>query len=268
MKQNEKLGLLKNIGGFLVDRDLSLYSASLSFNIFFTLIPFLMLGFYIATFLPFFAESFEAFRGFLVENFVAIEEDHVNEYITLFMQNYQEIGIIGFFAALYTNYSFISSFDHIAQKVFVCEQRTTSKLLARYGVIFVLIILTISIPLTALVALKYFGVTLGFDIFPLQLFLSGLIIFKLIPNRHIDYQNAITASIVSTVLIELLRMAFIGYVMHSKSYATIYGSFAALFLFFMWINISNYIFLLSMKICAFLQNHSASDTTIKQKGIN
>jgi membrane protein len=268
MKQNEKLTLLKKIGAFLVDKDLSLYSASLSFNIFFTLIPFLALGFYVATFLPFFAESFEAFRAFLVENFVTIEEDQVNEYITLFMQNYQEIGVIGFFAALYTNYSFISSFDHIAQKVFVCEERTAAKLLARYATIFILIALIISIPLAGLVALKYFGLSLGFDIFPVQLFLSGLIIFKLIPNRHIDYQNAITASIVATALIELLRVAFIGYVMHSKSYATIYGSFAALFLFFMWINISNYIFLLSMKICAFLQNHSVSEQNTKQKGNN
>jgi len=252
-----------------MDKDLSLYSASLSFNIFFTLIPFLMLGFYITTFLPFFADYYEEFRGFLVDNFVTVEEDQVNEYITLFMQNYQKIGLVGLFAALYTNYTFISSFDHIAQKVFVCTERTTTELLARYGIIFLLIALTISIPLAGIVALKYFGFDLGFDIFPIQLFLSGLIIFKLIPNRHIDYQNAVVASIIATALIELLRMAFIGYVIHSKSYTTIYGSFATLFLFFMWINISNYIFLLSMKICAYLQNHSVGETgTPTPKGKN
>ncbi len=256
MKTKETKSFVARSIEFIFDKELSIYSAGLSFNIIFAVIPFLMLGFYITSFFPIFTEYIIKVREFLLENIVAIEPQTIETYLSTFMNNYQKIGLIGLVTALYTNYIFLSMFDTIAQKIFACQGRKILSSIWIYIVVFTLLCFVISVPIGILVALEYLGSTIQFDIFPIQLFLSALVIFKHIPNRHIDTKNAVTSAIVATILIEALRNVFVYYVVYTKAYLTIYGSFAVLFLFFAWINISAHLFLLTMKFCAQLQDSS------------
>ena len=251
---------IKRAYDFVFDKELSIYSAALSFNVIFALIPFLMLGFYAASFFPAFAEYYEKFREFLFSNIAAIEPSVIEQYLNVFTSNYEKIGLIGLFTALYANFIFLSMFDTVAQKIFGCESRGMLASAAIYTVVFLALVFCISIPIVLLVLIHYFDGSILFDIFPMQLFLSAFIIFKYIPHRHIDAKNAIISAIVATVLIELLRSVFVYYVVYSKAYLTIYGSFATLFLFFAWVNVSAHLFLLCMKFCANLQNNTTSQT--------
>jgi|GEM_PF-1676571 len=270
MKKENNTGLIKSAVNFVFDQELPIYSAALSFNIIFAIIPFLMLGFYAASFFPFFAEFFGKLREFLVDNIVMFDENSVSAYINSFMHNYQEIGIIGLIFAIYTNYVFLHMYDNIAQKIFGCVHRDKLKAVTLYTILFFVIAIVIYLPIGALLAVHYLDAELSIDIFPIQLFLSAFVILKYIPNRYISYTNAVTAAIVATILIEGLRSIFVYYVLYSKSYLTIYGSFATLFLFFVWINVSAHLFLLCMKFCAYLQNASmtkSNSTADKSKGI-
>lgn len=252
-QQNTKSGI-RLLFDFLFDKELSIYSAALSFNIIFAFIPFLMLGFYIASFMPFFGDYILKVRSFLIENIAAVDQHTVEQYLQIFISNYEKIGLIGLLSALYANYIFLNMFDTVAQKVYKCEYRGAFASIFTYLIVFTLITAVISIPMFLLVWLGSIGNVTQADIFPIQLFLCSFTIFKIIPNRQINYINAITAAIVSTAVIEALRSVFVYYIFYTKSYLTIYGSFATLFLFFVWINISSHLLLMSMKFCAYLQD--------------
>lgn len=257
----ERPGYLKLAFGFLFDEELSIYSAALSFNVILSLIPFLMLGFYFVSFFPQFGEFFDKFRSFLFQNIAAVDPKKIEKYLQIFMSNYKKLGLIGLFATLYTNFIFLRMFDTIAQKIFGCGYRNTLSTLSVYSLLFLSLCVAISIPIALLVGIKLIDASISINIFPIQLFISAFLIFKVIPNRHIDTRNAVTASIIATVLIEALRVIFIYYVFYSKAYLTIYGSFATLFLFFLWISVSAQLFLLCMKFCAHLQNSSPTSKT-------
>lgn len=263
MQQKTTNGYIRSAIDFVFDRELSIYSSGLSFNVILAIIPFMMIGFYIASFFPMFTEVFEKFRAFLFENIAAVNPETIENYLSTFMSNYQKLGLIGIVAALYTNYIFLSMFDNIAQKIFGCESRSLISALIVYLLVFLALCMAISLPIVALVLVHYIDSTLSIDIFPVQLFLATYLVFKYIPNRQMDTTNAITSSIISTILIEALRIGFVYYVFYTKAYLTIYGSFATLFLFFLWVSVSSQLFLLCMKFCAYLQN--STETSARGK---
>jgi membrane protein len=74
-----------------------------------------------------------------------------------------------------------------------------------------------------------------------------LLFFVAAPIKQTPKKAAIH-SLLCAVLLLIFKKLFIYYVLFSGSYSTIYGSFAALFWFFIWLNLSWYIFFASFKL--------------------
>lgn len=88
------------------------------------------------------------------------------------------------------------------------------------------------------------------------LLMTGLFAFMFIfmPNRKINYQAGIIAGLVTAIMYTLTQWAYLSLQIGVSSYNAIYGSFAALPLFVVWLQVGWMITLFGCEIAFFTQN--------------
>ena len=79
--------------------------------------------------------------------------------------------------------------------------------------------------------------------------------FIFMPNHKINYRAGIIAAIVTGILYYLSQWAYLSLQIGASSYNAIYGSFAALPLFVVWLQVGWMIVLLGCEVAFFLQNY-------------
>ncbi|ANF58122.1 hypothetical protein A5892_12140 [Halotalea alkalilenta] len=87
---------------------------------------------------------------------------------------------------------------------------------------------------------------------PLLSFLAFLFIYMVIPNYRVRLHHAAAGAVLTALLIELAKFGFGLYVANFPSYQLIYGAFAAVPLFLLWIYTSWLIILLGAEFIAWL----------------
>lgn len=113
--------------------------------------------------------------------------------------------------------------------------------------------------LISIIELPEFGTWLvirALGLSPLVLMI-GLFSFTFIfmPNHKINYRDGVIAGIVTGVLYHLSEWAYLSLQIGVSSYNAIYGSFAALPLFVVWLQIGWMIVLFGCEVAFFLQNY-------------
>ncbi len=88
------------------------------------------------------------------------------------------------------------------------------------------------------------------------LMLAGVFtfIYMVLPNTRVTFKAAFPAALIATVLFEILQWAYITFQIGASNYNKIYGSFAALPLFLIWVQYSWYIVLFGAEIAFANQN--------------
>jgi membrane protein len=81
-----------------------------------------------------------------------------------------------------------------------------------------------------------------------------MFIYIVLPNTRVAYKSAFNAAIITAILFELLEWAYIGFQIGAMRLNTIYGSFAALPLFLIWVQYSWYIVLFGAELAFANQN--------------
>ncbi|MRT92149.1 YihY/virulence factor BrkB family protein [Ancylomarina sp. 16SWW S1-10-2] len=79
-------------------------------------------------------------------------------------------------------------------------------------------------------------------------------IYAFMPNTRVKFKSAVLAGIVAGTIYQLLQIAYIEFQSHVTSYNAIYGSFAALPLFLMWLQLSWLVVLFGAEISFAEQN--------------
>lgn len=82
-------------------------------------------------------------------------------------------------------------------------------------------------------------------------------LFVFLPNQKINLKAGIIAGIVTGVLYQLVQWAYITLQIGASSYNAIYGSFAALPLFLVWLQLGWTVVLLGCEISFYIQNFSS-----------
>ncbi len=113
--------------------------------------------------------------------------------------------------------------------------------------------------LITIIQLPEFGTWLvikALSLLPLVLMI-GLFAFTLIfmPNHKINYRAGIIAGVVTGIMYHLLQWAYLSLQIGVSSYNAIYGSFAALPLFVVWLQTGWMIVLFGCEVAFFLQNY-------------
>ncbi len=258
-KENVK-ELYKHIMLFVtsfIDKELTLYAASLSFYTIFTIIPLLLIMLTLLTSLPSFSDHYETIKGFIFSNLMPVNSEAMMGHIDGFLENSAKMGIIGLAMILVASLLFFKNFEYIANKIFNAKSRNLWESITTYWTMLTLtpIALGVSFFITGYVAsmLSANEYTSGLNILPLvpYVIIWGLffLIFQIGPNAKINPRASAISSFIIAIVFSISKNAFIYYVFFNKSYTTMYGSFATLMFLFLWIYVSWIIFIYGLKLC-------------------
>ena len=254
------LQLYKQLRFFIasfVDKELTLFAASLSFYTIFTIIPLLLIMLTLLTSLPSFAENYESIKTFIFSNLMPVNSEAIMGYIDEFLKNSAKMGVIGLAMILVASLLFFKNFEYIANKIFHAEPRTLWESVTTYWTMLTLtpIALGVSFYITGYIAtlMASNSLTAGFNILPLVPYLIiwalFFLIFQIGANARINPKASAISSFIISLIFSMSKNAFIYYVFLNKSYATMYGSFAIVMFLFLWIYVSWIIFIYGLKLC-------------------
>ncbi|OHV11916.1 YihY family inner membrane protein [Kushneria phosphatilytica] len=94
---------------------------------------------------------------------------------------------------------------------------------------------------------------------PLLSFLAFLFLYMAVPNYRVRMRHAAGGALLVSLLLELAKLGFSLYVANFPSYQVIYGAFAAVPLFLLWIYLSWAIVLLGAEVSAWLGETQRAD---------
>ena len=240
-----------------VDKELTLFAASLSFYTIFTIIPLLLIMMTLLTTLPSFAEHYESIKLFIFSNLMPVNSEAIMGHIDSFLANSAKMGVIGLVMILVASLLFFKNFEYIANKIFHAKKRTLWESITTYWTMLTLtpIALGVSFYITGYVAalMSSSSLTSSLNILPFlpYIIIWGLffLIFQIAANTKINPKASAISSFIIAIVFSLSKNAFIYYVFYNKSYTTMYGSFAILMFLFLWIYVSWIIFIYGLKLC-------------------
>ena len=252
--------LFRHIKFFLttfVDKELTLFAASLSYYTIFTIIPLLLIMLTLLTSLPSFAEHYETIKGFIFSNLMPVNSEAIMGYIDGFLANSAKMGVIGLVMIIVASLLFFENFEYIANKIFHVKSRTLWESVTTYWTMITLtpIALGTSFYITAKLAImiESHSITSWINILPLipHIIIWALffLIFKIGPNAKVNTKASLISSFIVSIVFSISKNTFVEYAFYNKSYTTMYGSFAILMFLFLWIYVSWIIFIYGLKLC-------------------
>ena len=88
------------------------------------------------------------------------------------------------------------------------------------------------------------------------------IAYQLSAHTHIDFVAALSSSFISSMIWYVSKSAFVFYVVHNKTYASVYGGISTVLFFFLWIYISWAIFLHGLRLCYLIDKNDDIDKIV------
>lgn len=258
-----------------VDKELTLFAASLSFYTIFTIIPLLMIVMALITSLPNFGEHYMSIKTFIFSNLMPVNSGAMMGYIDGFLQNSVKMGVIGFASVIVASLLFFQNFEYIVNRIFHAQKRTIWESVTTYWTLITLtpIALGVSFYISTELALivdetLFSGWINILKIFPYVIVWAlFFLIYQIAANVKIDPRASLIASFVTSTIFSIAKASFIYYVIYNKTYATIYGSFAMVIFLFLWIYLSWIIFIYGMKLCYLIDRVAKQRKTLDAKSI-
>ncbi len=252
--------LYKHIKFFIsafFDKELTFFAAALSFYTIFTIIPLLLIMLTLLTNLPSFSEYYESVRAFIFSNLLPVNSEVIMGYIDDFLKNSLKMGVVGFSMILIASLLFFQNFEYIANKIFHAKKRTLWASVTTYWTMLTLtpIALGVSFYITAKLAtmMESSSIVSSVNILPFVPYIViwgfFFLIFQISANTKINPKASLISSFIISIVFTFSKNTFIYYVVYNKSYTTMYGSFAILIFFFLWIYVSWIIFVYGLKLC-------------------
>jgi membrane protein len=244
----------------LFDDKLGHYASSLSWSTLFALIPLLAIFMAIFTQLPLFDTIYHEIEELFSTNLMPIDSEVVMEYINTFIANSDKLGFVGALYILIATVMFFKNYDYIVNDIFHLPSRTIIHALKTY--LFLLITLPLLMTSSFLLSsylqgyLDQSSITDSIHLYSivpyLMIWMVFYVAYQLSPNTSIKLSASLISSFITSLVWYLSKMGFILYVLHNKTYTSIYGSISTLLFFFLWIYISWAIFIHGLKFCALL----------------
>lgn len=258
---------LRDFLGDLFDDKIGHYASSLSWSTLFSIIPLLVIMLWVFTTLPLFDSVYQKIETLIFSNLLPTDSKEVMKYINTFMGNSYKLGYVGAFYVTFAAIMFFKNYDYIVNDIFNVPSRTV------WGAVKTYLLLLIIIP-TMMAASFYLSsfiqsyldknsITSSIHLlYFLPYFIVWMVFYVLYQtsaNLRITVSAAMISSFITSLIWYLSKNAFVFYVLHNKTYASVYGSISTLLFFFLWIYISWAIFLHGLKFCDLLNRDEEID---------
>ncbi|MDD5300478.1 MAG: YihY family inner membrane protein [Gallionella sp.] len=245
-------------------------AASLTFTALLSLVPLITIALAMFSAFPVFDDFSTQIKAYLISNLMP---DMAGKVITQYMHQFTESAMrltaAGLVILAVTAMLMMLTIDHAFNTIWrVSRPRPLVKRLVIYWAVLTLAPLLIgaSLSLTSWLV----GLSLGyakqipvFGVGTLKILpvlfttLAFAMLFRLVPNSYVPRKHALIGAIVAAVVFESMNRIFGYYISHFPTYKLVYGAFASVPIFLMWIYLSWLATLLGAVIAASLSHWGA-----------
>jgi len=248
-------------------------AASLTFTTLLSLVPLITIALTMFAAFPVFDDFSSQIKMYLLNNLMPNTAGKViTHYTEQFAESAGRLSAVGVAFLAVTAMLMIQTIDHAFNTIWrVTRPRKMIKRLIIYWAVLTLapVLVGASLSLTSwLVGLSLgyakqipiFGVGLLKALPVLLTTLAFALLFRLVPNRYVPYKHALIGGIVAAVLFETMNRVFGYYISHFPTYKLVYGAFASVPIFLIWVYFSWLTILLGAVVAASLPHWRTPDT--------
>jgi membrane protein len=222
---------------------------------------------WVFTTLPLFDSVYQKIETLIFSNLLPTDSKEVMNYINTFMKNSYKLGYVGAFYVTFAAIMFFKNYDYIVNDIFNVPSRTVFSALKTYLLLLIIIpaMMAASFYLSSFIQsyLDKNSITSSIHLlYFLPFFIVWMVFYVLYQtsaNLRITVSAAMISSFIASLIWYLSKSAFVFYVLHNKTYASVYGSISTMLFFFLWIYISWAIFLHGLKFCDLLNRDEEID---------
>jgi membrane protein len=239
-------------------------AASLTFTTLLALTPVFAISVALLSSAPFFEQVMVQLKVFLLMNLVPeIAGRIITEYMTPFARNAGRLTAVGLGFLVVTAVALMLTIDRSFNAIWRVRRRRAFWLTLLAYVLLMLagpVLLGVGVTVTTYVVTLSAGVGVPEVANPVLLrfipllfsALTFFILYKVVPHRGVPWRHAAIGGIVAALLFETAKELFAFYVRYGPSYNVLYGAFAALPFFLLWIYISWLVILFGAELTAAL----------------
>lgn len=237
-------------------------AASLTYTTLLSIVPILTVLLMILSTIPALESVREQISDLIYSNLLPQSGLQVSQYINSFAEKSTNLTAIGAMALFVTSIMTLATIERAFNQIWRVEDRSGGmKSIVRYWAILTLgpvVLGTAFIVSSTVQSLSFlnqqiagYGIDWGFwvQIISFAITIAGFIgMYWFIPKAKVPFKNAAIAGVFVAVVFELLKYSFGIIMTNFTSYEAIYGAFAALPIFLLWIYLSWNLILLGVEI--------------------
>lgn len=240
-------------------------AASLTFTTLLSLVPLITIALTLFSAFPVFEDFSTQIKTYLLGNLMPETAGKViTHYTEQFAESAGRLGAVGVAFLAVTAMLMMLTIDQAFNTIWrVIRPRPVIKRMIVYWAVLTLapVLVGASLSLTSwLVGLSMgyakhipiFGVGMLKALPVLFTTLAFVLLFRLVPNRYVPLNHALIGGIVAAVLFETMNRVFGHYISHFPTYKLVYGAFASVPIFLMWVYFSWLTILLGAVVAASL----------------
>lgn len=248
-------------------------AASLTFTTLLSLVPLLTIALTMFSAFPVFEEFSGQIKNYLLSNLMPnMAEKIISNYMRQFTENAMRLTAVGVVFLAVTAMSMMLTIDHAFNTIWrATRPRPLLKRLVVYWAVLTLAPLLIgaSLSLTSWLVGLSMGYAKQIPIFGVGVLkilpvlfttLAFAMLFRLVPNGYVPRSHALIGAIVAALVFESMNRVFGYYISHFPTYKLVYGAFASVPVFLMWIYLSWLTILFGAVIAASLSHWRAPVT--------
>ncbi len=226
--------------------DCTYYSSALTFTSLLAIVPLMSVSFSLLASFPMFQELRTPIQDFIFENFVPATGKVVQKYLLTFTAQASKLSISGVAFLFVTSVLLMFTIEQALNKIWKVrvQRQGTSAFLLYWAILSLTPILmglsfaassyVFSLPFISPEAKNQGLLLLHCAPFLLTL-ISLTFVYMVVPNCRVHFSHAFKGAFIASVLFEAAKQAFTWYLSSYNSYELLYGAFAILPVFFLWV---------------------------------
>lgn len=266
-KSLEALNFLRFVFRNFLDDDCSNIASTLTFTSLLAIVPLMSVSFALLSSFPVFQELSTPIQNYIFEHFVPATGQVVHQYLTQFTHQVAKLSIWGIVFLFITSVMVMVTIENALNKIWkVRVQRHGTSAFLLYWAILSLtpIMLGLSVAISSYlmsmpIITKELHVNLSRFLSYAPLIISIFcfsFLYIIVPNIKVKLMHALIGASVAAFLLELAKMGFTWYLSSYDTYELLYGAFATVPIFFLWVYWAWFIILLGAEVAyAFSATH-------------
>lgn len=262
---------------FAQDRCL-MVAGSLTYTSLLALVPLVTVTVILTSRVPFVRELILRVKWFALKNLVPeMAGKVVSTYVEQFVQNAAQLTALGLVIVVGSAVALIFTIDGVFNDIWRARgRRSMWKRLAAYLALLALgpLLMGASLTLTSYVVHWTRGIDAVIPfldewllkLVPFLLTTAALVIaYRVMPARHVPFRHAFAGGVTAGLLFEIGKHLFVVYVMRVPTYSLVYGAFASVPIFLVWIFCCWVIVLLGAEIAATMSHFRVGTRPVSQR---